>query len=194
MRLVSRPPTRSPPAALSGLRWSAVERMPLLHAIDECHAVFFTHIKTLSPLSISAVGVCSAGRKVREDEAVVWHRSDSVAPSGWRYRLVVASRRMIVQADFPGAELVEKGLADLADGTETVESLLVSVGAPRLRDLGFSVRAPFEDPEERLYLFLAGEMLRARIRVTTRLCGGSSVSSGRSNPRASRQRADRAPR
>jgi hypothetical protein len=62
---------------------------------------------------------------------------------------------MIVQADFPGAELVEKGLADLADGTETVESLLVSVGAPRLCDLGFSVRAPFEDPEERLYLFLA---------------------------------------
>ena len=62
---------------------------------------------------------------------------------------------MVVQADFPGAELVEKGLADLAEGTETVESLLVSVGAPRLRVLGFPVRAPFEDPEERLYLFLA---------------------------------------
>ena len=54
--------------------------------------------------------------------------------------------RMVVRAEFPGAELVEKGLADLAEGTETVESLLVSVGAPRLRDLGFPVRAPFEDP------------------------------------------------
>jgi hypothetical protein len=58
-------------------------------------------------------------------------------------------------ADLPGAELVEKGLADLAEGAETVESLLVSVGAPRLRGLGFDVRAPFEDPEERLYLLLA---------------------------------------
>ena len=75
--------------------------------------------------------------------------------AGWRYRLVVASRRMVVRAEFPGAELVEKGLADLAEGAETVESLLVSVGAPRLRDLGFPVRAPFEDPEERLYLLLA---------------------------------------
>ena len=36
-----------------------------------------------------------------------------------------------------------------------MESLLVSVGAPRLRDLGFLVRASFEDPEERLYLLLA---------------------------------------
>ena len=56
--------------------------------------------------------------------------------AGWRYRLVVATGRMVVPAEFPGAELVEKGLADLAEGAETVESLLVSVGAPRLRDLG----------------------------------------------------------
>jgi hypothetical protein len=51
--------------------------------------------------------------------------------------------------------LVEKGLADLAEGLETVESLLVSVGAPRLRDLGFELCSPFEDPEDRLYLLLA---------------------------------------
>ena len=55
----------------------------------------------------------------------------------------------------PGAELVEKGLADLAEGAVTVESLLVSVGAPRLRRLGFELRSPFEDAEERLYLLLA---------------------------------------
>jgi hypothetical protein len=55
----------------------------------------------------------------------------------------------------PGAELVEKGLSDLADGTETAESLLVSIGSSRLRDLGFEVASPFADPEERLYLLLA---------------------------------------
>lgn len=59
------------------------------------------------------------------------------------------------QQDFPGAELVEKGLSDLGVGAETVESLLVSIGAPRLRQLGLEVRSPFEEPEERLYLLLA---------------------------------------
>ena len=54
----------------------------------------------------------------------------------------------------PGAELVDKGLADLAVGAETIESLLVSVGASRLRDLGYDVPAPFENAEERLYLLL----------------------------------------
>lgn len=61
----------------------------------------------------------------------------------------------MVGAPLPGAELVEKGLSDLAERTETVESLLVSVGAPRLRALGFEVRNPVENPEERLYLLLA---------------------------------------
>jgi hypothetical protein len=54
----------------------------------------------------------------------------------------------------PGDELVVKGLADLAAGVETVESLLVSIGAPRLRGLGFDVPSPFDDAEERLYLLL----------------------------------------
>jgi hypothetical protein len=67
----------------------------------------------------------------------------------------VANTRNVVEAGLPGAELVEKGLVDLAAGTETVESLLVSVGAPRLRELGFELDRPFEDPEERLYLLLA---------------------------------------
>jgi hypothetical protein len=67
----------------------------------------------------------------------------------------VASSRDALEADFPGAELVVKGLADLAEGAETVESLLISVGASRLRALGFEVPAPFDEPEERLYLLLA---------------------------------------
>ncbi len=58
-------------------------------------------------------------------------------------------------AGLPGAELIEKGLADLARRTESLESLLVSIGAPRLRLLGFEVPDPFEDPETRLYHLLA---------------------------------------
>jgi hypothetical protein len=67
----------------------------------------------------------------------------------------VGSSEDVGLARLPGAELIEKGLADLAAGAVTVESLLVSVGAPRLRELGFDVRSPFEGPEERLYLVLA---------------------------------------
>lgn len=57
----------------------------------------------------------------------------------------------------PGGELIIQGLADLGEGKETVESLLVLVGAPRLRDLGLEV--PRDDaselPEHRLYRLLA---------------------------------------
>ena len=52
--------------------------------------------------------------------------------------------------ELPGAELVEAGLADLARGVESVESLLVSIGAPRLKRLGLEVPDPFPDPEHRL--------------------------------------------
>jgi hypothetical protein len=46
------------------------------------------------------------------------------------------SSRRVVEVALSGAELVEKDLADLAGGVETVESLLVSTVAPRLRALG----------------------------------------------------------
>jgi len=65
------------------------------------------------------------------------------------------SRR--VAAELPGAELVEAGLADLERGVESVEALLVSVGAPRLRALGFEIRSPLTSPEHRLYELLAAE-------------------------------------
>ena len=55
----------------------------------------------------------------------------------------------------PGADLVERGLADLRERRETEAALLVSIGAPRLRHLGFDVRSPFPQPEHRLYLRLA---------------------------------------
>ena len=59
--------------------------------------------------------------------------------------------------DLPGAELIEQGLRDLASGAETVESLLVSLSAPRLRALGIVVPSPFADAEQRLYLLLAAQ-------------------------------------
>ena len=55
----------------------------------------------------------------------------------------------------PGAELIETGLADLAAGRETVESLLVSIGAARLRHAGIEVpKETFPSPEHRLYELL----------------------------------------
>jgi len=56
----------------------------------------------------------------------------------------------------PGGDLVRKGLADIADGRESVESLLVSIGAPRLRAAGIVVPGTaFPEPEHRLYELLA---------------------------------------
>lgn len=55
----------------------------------------------------------------------------------------------------PGAQLVEKGIADLDSGIESVEALLVSIGAPRLERLGYRVSSPLEAPELRLYERLA---------------------------------------
>ncbi|MGI9118742.1 MAG: hypothetical protein ACR2G7_01190 [Acidimicrobiales bacterium] len=57
--------------------------------------------------------------------------------------------------DLPGSELVSVGLQDLAGGVESVEALLVSIGEPRLRDLGLDVPEPLPDPEHRLYERLA---------------------------------------
>lgn len=56
---------------------------------------------------------------------------------------------------YPGGDLVAKGLEDLAASRETVEALLVSIAAPRLRGLGFAVAATFPDPEHALYERLA---------------------------------------
>lgn len=58
-------------------------------------------------------------------------------------------------AGLPGDELVARGLRDLEQGAETIESLLVSMSAPRLRALGLVVAAPFDEPELRLYRRLA---------------------------------------
>ncbi len=60
-------------------------------------------------------------------------------------------------AAIPGSDLVEAGLQDLAEGRRTVPALLVSIGAPRLRQLGLEVATPIEDADHALYEFLAAE-------------------------------------
>ena len=55
----------------------------------------------------------------------------------------------------PGADLIRDGFRDLANGVESVESLLVLVGTPRLRRLGFDVPDTPDFPEDRLYARLA---------------------------------------
>jgi hypothetical protein len=57
---------------------------------------------------------------------------------------------------FPGGDLVQEGLADLALGAETIPALLVLIGAPRLRRLGLPVpKTDIRSPEHRLYERLA---------------------------------------
>jgi hypothetical protein len=52
----------------------------------------------------------------------------------------------------PGGALIDAGLAALADGHESIDSLLVSLAAPRLRREGVPVpRNVFLDADVRLY-------------------------------------------
>jgi len=65
----------------------------------------------------------------------------------------------------PGGDLVDRGLADLADGRTTEESLLVSIAAPRLRREGVPVSTTDDEAEDRLYELIsneAGELAHAR--------------------------------
>jgi hypothetical protein len=65
----------------------------------------------------------------------------------------------------PGGDIVDAGLADLADGTISVESLVVSLAAPRLRREGVPIGTVQADPEDRLYELLsraAGDLAHAR--------------------------------
>ena len=57
----------------------------------------------------------------------------------------------------PGQELVEAGVEDLRRGEETIEALLVSIGASRLRAVGIDVPVPLASAEIRLYEALQQE-------------------------------------
>jgi hypothetical protein len=61
----------------------------------------------------------------------------------------------VIERVLPGREWIEQGMGDLARGLETIPALLVSIGAPRLRRIGFPVPDPaIACPEIRLYLKL----------------------------------------
>jgi hypothetical protein len=57
----------------------------------------------------------------------------------------------------PGADLIREGLRDLERGVESIPALLVLVGGPRLRTLGFDVPETHDFPEHRLYDLIAAD-------------------------------------
>lgn len=73
---------------------------------------------------------------------------------------------------FPGEELVEPGLADLAAGRHSVEALLVASAAPRLRRVGVAVPEHAMDASGReLYALLErrlGTRAHSRYNALTR--------------------------
>lgn len=63
-------------------------------------------------------------------------------------------------SQYPGGDLVLKGLSDLETNRVTKEALLVLVASPRLRDLGFDIpaRPDIEEPyNHRLFELLEDE-------------------------------------
>ncbi len=54
-------------------------------------------------------------------------------------------------AALPGGDLIERGLADRRSGLVSIEALLVSIGAPRLAQLGLEVPDPIPAAERQLY-------------------------------------------
>lgn len=61
------------------------------------------------------------------------------------------TRRMGQLSALPGGDWIEEGIADLARGVESVSAMLVSIGAPRLRQLGLAIPETLSSPERRLY-------------------------------------------
>ncbi len=51
----------------------------------------------------------------------------------------------------PGSDLIAAGIEDLSRGAHSIPALLVSIGAPRLRRLGYHLPNLIPDPERRLY-------------------------------------------
>lgn len=63
----------------------------------------------------------------------------------------------------PGGDLVAIGLADLAEGRETIPSMLVTMARTRLRRLGYAVpEVATDDPQMRLYELVEAEVGPAR--------------------------------
>jgi len=54
--------------------------------------------------------------------------------------------------NLPGAELMYRGIADLALGKRSLEALLAAIGSPRLRRLGFRLPENGDLPEQPEFL------------------------------------------
>jgi hypothetical protein len=55
----------------------------------------------------------------------------------------------------PGEEMIRKGLEDFAAGRQTIESLLLQIGATRLREAGVEFAGPIDpDADHKLYYLL----------------------------------------
>ena len=92
----------------------------------------------------------------------------------------------------PGGDLVDAGLADLAAGASTAESLAVSLAAARLRREGVPLGAVEHDPEDRLYDLLsqrAPDLAHARygayLRQLASFADACRIARGARKPRAS---------
>jgi hypothetical protein len=65
---------------------------------------------------------------------------------------------MIEFSNIPGSDLIIAGILDLQGGRQTVASLLIAIGAPRLRNIGLELPKDLPtSPEHRLYEILAEE-------------------------------------
>jgi hypothetical protein len=94
-------------------------------------------------------GRARAARMSPEQRKVIARRA---AATRWvRERFGAASFEAL---GLPGGDLIDRGLADLAAGKATRESLLVSLAAPRLRREGVPVGMTLDNPDERLYELL----------------------------------------
>jgi hypothetical protein len=75
-----------------------------------------------------------------------------------RHRIRALYNEVVTEfARLPGGPLIEQGLDDLAASRETEASLVVLIGAPRLRRAGIAVPGIETGAEHRLYERLAAE-------------------------------------
>jgi hypothetical protein len=84
----------------------------------------------------------------------------------------------------PAGDLIARGLADLENGRNTIEALLVSIGGPRLRKLGLAIPERCR-PEHELYELEAfmrklGEETKEEVRVY--FTGGATAISAPPRP------------
>jgi hypothetical protein len=113
----------------------------------------------------SLVGACQTAGSLRK-RMMSWRMSWSESSASPEFG------KLLGMLPLPGEDLVRQGVADLARGLETVPGLLVAIGAPRLRRLGFSLPEMLPVvPEHRLYELLSvseGDAAHARYNALIR--------------------------